>query len=143
MDLRKVKKLIDLVNDNNIAELEIKEKDKAIKITLNKNTANLAPIVQATAPIMQATEETKQPEIITNKHTVKSPMVGTIYLSASPGTKNFIEVGQQVKCGDTLCLIEAMKMFNRIEADKSGTISARLVENSTPVEYNQPLFIIE
>ena len=78
-----------------------------------------------------------------NKHVVRAPMVGTVYLSSSPGAKSFVEIGQIVKIGDVLCLIEAMKMFNQIEADKSGTITARLVENGIPVEFNQPLFVIE
>ena len=77
------------------------------------------------------------------KHTIKAPMVGTVYLSATPGAKPFVEIGQTVKVGDDICLIEAMKMFNQIEADKAGTITARLVDNGTPVEFNQPLFVIE
>ena len=80
---------------------------------------------------------------IAEKHTIKAPMVGTVYLSATPGAKPFVEIGQTVKVGDVICLIEAMKMFNQIESDKAGTITARLVENGTPVEFNQPLFVIE
>jgi acetyl-CoA carboxylase biotin carboxyl carrier protein len=147
MDIRKVKKLIDLVNENNIAEIEIHEEKESIRVTMNKQSANLAAIMPQSAPIMQQTEqkilsETK-PEPIIAKHTVNSPMVGTVYLSSTPGAKHFVDLGQHVKPGDTLCLIEAMKMFNRIEADKAGIITARLIENSQPVEYDQPLFIIE
>ena len=147
MDLRKIKKLIDLVNETGIAELEIKEKEEAIRITFNKTQVinNSAPIVQTSAPIVQLNEQinSQAPTPITNQHTIKSPMVGTIYLSSTPGAKNFVEVGQTVKAGDTLCLIEAMKMFNRIEADKTGVIVSRLAENGSPVEYDQPLFVIE
>lgn len=146
MDIRKIKKIIDLVNENNINELEIHEEKESIRVTLNKHGANLAPIVQTSSPIIQEKaqdESSKQLEKIETKHTVKSPMVGSVYLSATPGAKHFVDIGQQVKIGDTLCLIEAMKMFNRIEADKSGTITMRLVENAQPVEYGQPLFIIE
>lgn len=150
MDIRKVKKLIDLVNENNIAELEIHEDKESIRIiAVNQNIANFAGNMQAISPIQQTClqNEAKSPDIKTeidaNKHSVKSPMVGTVYLSATPGSKHFVEVGQTVKVGDTLCLIEAMKMFNRIEADKGGTVTARLIENEQPVEYDQPLFIIE
>jgi acetyl-CoA carboxylase biotin carboxyl carrier protein len=146
MDIRKIKKIIDLVNENNIAELEVHEEKESIRVTLNKNMANLASIVQASPSITQQTDAkqiSEQSEKVDTRHSVKSPMVGSVYLSATPGAKHFVDIGQQVKVGDTLCLIEAMKMFNRIEADKSGTITARLVENAQPVEYGQPLFIIE
>ncbi|MEI8054697.1 MAG: acetyl-CoA carboxylase biotin carboxyl carrier protein [bacterium] len=142
MDIRKIKKLIDLVNENNIAELEIHEEKESIRITLNKSIANFEPIMQTSAPIIQHSEPNKAGAVIA-KHTVNSPMVGSVYLSATPGSKHFVDIGQQVKAGDTLCLIEAMKMFNRIESDKSGTITARLVENAQAVEYGQPLFVIE
>jgi acetyl-CoA carboxylase biotin carboxyl carrier protein len=148
MDIRKIKKLIDLVNENNIAELEIHEEKESIRITLNKSIANFEQIVQTSTPIMQQSNqkpllESNKTEIVVMKHTVTSPMVGSVYLSATPGSKHFVDIGQQVKTGDTLCLIEAMKMFNRIESDKSGTITARLVENAQAVEYGQPLFVIE
>lgn len=149
MDIRKIKKIIDLVNENNINELEIHEEKESIRVTLNKYGANLAPIVQTSSPIIieknqkASSEQPSKAEKIETKHTVKSPMVGSVYLSATPGAKHFVDIGQQVKIGDTLCLIEAMKMFNRIEADKAGTITMRLVENAQPVEYGQPLFIIE
>jgi acetyl-CoA carboxylase biotin carboxyl carrier protein len=149
MDIRKIKKIIDLINENNIAELEIKEEKESLRITLNKNMVEFAPNMLASTPISQQTEQKAQTEqsektkSLETKHTVNSPMVGAVYLSASPGTPHFVEVGQHVKAGDTLCLIEAMKMFNKIEADKSGTVTSLLVENAQPVEYGQPLFIIE
>jgi len=148
MDIRKVKKLIDLVNENNIAELEIHEDKESVRITLNKQSANFAEIVPVSQAILQqkseniAIEENKKPDY-SDKHTVNSPMVGTVFLAASVGAKHFVEVGQHVKVGDTLCLIEAMKMFNRIEADHNGIIVARLIENEQPVEFGQPLFVIE
>jgi len=148
MDIRKIKKLIDLVNENNIAELEIHEEKESIRVTLNKPVANFEQIMHASAPITQQSSakilpESNKPEDVIAKHTVNSPMVGSVYLSATPGSKHFVDIGQQVKAGDTLCLIEAMKMFNRIESDKSGTITARLVENAQAVEFGQPLFVIE
>jgi acetyl-CoA carboxylase biotin carboxyl carrier protein len=149
MDIRKIKKIIDLVNENNISELEIHEEKESIRISLNKLPANFVPSMQVSTPIMQSSEQKSLPEankaeiVIVKQHTVNSPMVGSVYLSSTPGAKHFVDIGQQVKVGDTLCLIEAMKMFNRIEADKSGTLTARLVENAQPVEYGQALFIIE
>lgn len=149
MDLRKVKKLIDLVSENNIAELEITEDKESIRIVSNHAQQNFAPIVTTSSPIMQTsgqnTAQTEAPKtsVKENKHTVNSPMVGTVYLSATPGAKHFVEIGQSVKVGDTLCLIEAMKMFNKIEADRTGTVTARLIENEQPVEFDQPLFVIE
>ena len=144
MDIRKVKKLIDLVKQTGISELEINEDKESVRITLNKQCTN----VQST-PIVEKeiiTKDEKPAEIKKEppkKHTVNSPMVGTVYLSPSPGAKHFIEIGQHVKTGDTLCLIEAMKMFNRIEADRDGIVTERLVENAAPVEYDQSLFVIE
>jgi acetyl-CoA carboxylase biotin carboxyl carrier protein len=150
MDIRKIKKLIDLINENNIAEIEIKEEKESIHIILNKHNMNLmpneqmfAPKIQVIEPILSDESQSLKKEENKIKNTVKSPMVGTVYLSSTPGAKHFVDVGQKVKVGDTLCLIEAMKMFNKIEADRAGTIIARLVENAQPVEYNQPLFVIE
>jgi len=150
MDIRKIKKLIDLINENNIAEIEIREEKESIHIVLNKQNLNLVPNEQPSSSKIQTIEQnlpedlkTTIPDASKAKNTINSPMVGTVYLSATPGAKHFVEVGQKVKVGDTLCLIEAMKTYNKIEADKSGTITARLVENSQPVEYNQPLFAIE
>jgi acetyl-CoA carboxylase biotin carboxyl carrier protein len=146
MDIRKIKKLIEILEESGIAELEIKEGEEAIRIS--RYSAAPAQIAYAPAPtapahpvasvaIIPPAEETIA------GHIVKSPMVGTFYRSASPGTKPFVEVGHSVKQGDTLCIIEAMKILNQIEADKSGTVTKILVENAEPVEYGQPLFIIE
>lgn len=144
MDIRKIKKLIEIIEESGIAELEIKEGEESIRI----NRYSAAPVTYAQAPAAAAPAATaaapaaSSEEKITG-HVVKSPMVGTFYRSASPGTKVFTDVGQSVQVGDTLCIIEAMKILNQIEADKSGTITKILVENAQPVEYGQPLFIIE
>jgi acetyl-CoA carboxylase biotin carboxyl carrier protein len=145
MDIRKIKKLIEIIEESDIAELEIKEGEESIRIS--RYSAAPAQIAYAPAPAsvaLAATAVTAVPaeEKITG-HVVKSPMVGTFYRSASPGTKVFVEVGQAVLAGDTLCIIEAMKILNQIEADKSGIVTQILVENAEPVEYGQPLFIIE
>jgi acetyl-CoA carboxylase biotin carboxyl carrier protein len=152
MDLRKVKKLIDLLQSTGIAEIEIKEGEESVRITrefANKGQqvimapAAAAPVqAAASAPVAESKPAAKT-ESHADKHTIKSPMVGTVYLSASPGAKAFVEIGQTVKAGEVICLIEAMKMFNQIEADKAGTVTARLVDNGSPVEFNQPLFVIE
>lgn len=147
MDIRKIKKLIEILEESGIAEIEIKEGEEAIRISRSSSIA--APIMYAAPP--QAAVQVNQPvsavapvaeEVITG-HIVKSPMVGTFYRSASPGAKAFVEAGHTVKQGDTLCIIEAMKILNQIEADKSGTVTKILVENAEPVEYGQPLFVIE
>ena len=150
MYIRKIKKLIDLINENNIAEIEIREEKESIHIVLNKQNINLAPNEQLSSPKIQIIEQKlpvepqiPQPDINKAKNTINSPMVGTVYLSSTPGAKHFVEIGQKVKIGDTLCLIEAMKTYNKIETDKAGIITAILIENSQPVEYNQPLFVIE
>ena len=152
MDIRKVKKLIELLEEKpGIGEIEIREGEESIRIS-RYHTA--APITQTvvpvhapptTAPPTAHSEPTPPPvaEKVIKGHVVKSPMVGTLYLAPAPGEKPFVELGQTVNIGDTLCVIEAMKMFNQIEADKAGVVSARLVENGNPVEYDQPLFIIE
>jgi len=148
MDMRKVRKLIELIQETGIAEIEIREGEESVRITSALSKANAMPTVihqTAPAPVFAPTETPTPiaaPET-TNKHSVKAPMVGTVYLAPSPGANPFIAVGQIVKAGDTLCLIEAMKMFNQIEADKSGKITAILVESGMPVEFNQPLIIIE
>jgi acetyl-CoA carboxylase biotin carboxyl carrier protein len=141
MDIRKIKKLIEIIEESGIAELEIKEGEESIRI--NRYSA-APPVTYAPAPVAAAAAApaASSEEKITG-HVVKSPMVGTFYRSASPGTKVFTDVGQSVQVGDTLCIIEAMKILNQIEADKSGTITKILVENAQPVEYGQPLFIIE
>ncbi|MBA3662508.1 MAG: acetyl-CoA carboxylase biotin carboxyl carrier protein [Gammaproteobacteria bacterium] len=153
MDMRKIKKLIELIQKTGVAEIEIKEGEESVRITREVKQSG-APMMMAAAapqanqPIATAPSETPthpQPTDAStqNKHTVKAPMVGTVYLSATPGAKPLVEIGQTVKVGEILCLIEAMKMFNQIESDKAGTLTARLIDNGTPVEFNQPLFIIE
>ena len=142
MDLRKLKTLIDLVETSGIAELEIQEGEERVRITR-------AP-VHAPAPVMfhapqlaaPAPRAEVPPAPVEEGHAVKSPMVGTFYRSASPGAGPFVEVGDTVAQGDTLCIVEAMKLMNEIEADSSGTIKAILVENGQPVEFGQPLFLI-
>lgn len=154
MDIRKIKKLIELAKESGIAEIEIHEDGESVRISLvNSKSAQtfvaaptptyIAEPQQSAQAATQTTTPAKETNPNANKHTVKAPMVGTVYLSPSPGAKAFVEVGQTVKPGDVLCLIEAMKMFNQIEADKAGTITAKLVESGIPVEFNQPLFVIE
>lgn len=149
MDLRKLKKLIDLVEESGIAELEITEGEEKVRISRGGTQVAAAPSVvthalaaapAAAAPAPAAAEPAApaQPE----GHLLKSPMVGTFYRSPSPGAKSFVEVGQSVNEGDTVCIIEAMKLLNEIEADRSGVIKAILVENGQPVEYGHPLMVI-
>jgi acetyl-CoA carboxylase biotin carboxyl carrier protein len=153
MDLRKLKTLIDLVSDSNVSELEITEAEGKVRIVKGggavvQNYATpvgyAAPAVapMAAAPVMAAAPAPVVEDVPTG-HTVKSPMVGTFYRSSSPGAKAFVEVGDSIKAGETICIIEAMKILNEIEADKSGTVSQILCENGQAVEYGQPLFIIE
>ena len=149
MDLRKLKTLIELVESSGIAELEINEGEERVRITRNVAAAPpaYAPVAApqqpavASAPTAAATTEAEKPAE-PDGHVVKSPMVGTFYRSASPGSKPFMDVGQSVKSGETVCIIEAMKLLNEIEADQSGVIKAILVENGQPVEFGQPLFVI-
>ena len=147
MDLRKLKTLIELVEGSGIAELEISEGEERVRITRTVPAAPQQiyapapqPVAAAPQPAAPAAEPAKPaaPE----GHVVKSPMVGTFYRSASPGSKPFVDVGQSVNSGDTLCIIEAMKLLNEIEADQAGVIKAILVENGQPVEFGQPLFIV-
>jgi len=152
MDLRKLKTLIDLVSDSNVSELEITEAEGKVRIVkggvpMVQTCAPVqkypAPAAQAaSAPIPAAETAVVAPEA-TAGHAVKSPMVGTFYRSSSPGAKPFVEVGDSIKAGETICIIEAMKILNEIEADKSGTVSKILCENGQAVEYGQPLFIID
>ncbi len=149
MDLRKIKKLIELVEESGIAELEIQEGEESVRISragsaiaapathisLPAPATAAAPIAEATAPVAAT------PEI--SGHAVKSPMVGTFYSAPSPGAKDFVEVGQQVNVGDVLCIVEAMKMMNQIESDKAGVVKQILHGNGDPVEFDEPLFIIE
>lgn len=154
MDFRKVKKLIELIQSTGVAEIEIREGEESVRITretaapvqtmMVSAPAASAPVAAPAAPTEIKTAEVTAPVAATHeKVSIKAPMVGTIYLSPTPGSKPFIEIGQSVKVGDVICLIEAMKMFNQIESDKAGTVTARLVDNGTPVEFNQPLFVIE
>jgi acetyl-CoA carboxylase biotin carboxyl carrier protein len=148
MDLRKLKKLIDLVQESGIAELEITEGEEKVKIVKGGVVSvSAAPVISmpAAAPTgaaPSAAAARESPEAGPEGHVVKAPMVGTFYRSPSPDAKVFVEVGQSVKEGDTICIIEAMKLMNEIEADASGVVKAILVENGQPVEYGQPLFIL-
>jgi len=160
MDIRKVKKLIELLEESDIAEIEIHEGEESVRISRNStNLVAAAPLqiaapapapVAAAAPTpiaaaaptpIAAAAEPEAAEI--SGHSINAPMVGTFYRSATPGSTAFVEIGQQVSVGDTLCIIEAMKLLNQIESDKAGTVKAILAENGQPVEYDQPLFIIE
>ena len=150
MDLRKLKKLIDLVQESGIAELEITEGEEKVKIVkggaVSLSEAVAAPVASPaspeSAPSQAVAPPAAAPEAGQEGHVVKAPMVGTFYRSPSPDAKVFVEVGQTVKEGQTICIIEAMKLMNEIEADASGIVKAVLVENGQPVEYGQPLFII-
>ncbi|AKJ27750.1 acetyl-CoA carboxylase biotin carboxyl carrier protein [Caldimonas brevitalea] len=156
MDLRKLKTLIDLVSESNISELEITEADGKVRIVKSDGHAAAGPV--AAAPVAQAPVQpapAPAPAVAGaaaapapapaefSGHVVKSPMVGTFYRASSPGAKPFAELGQQVKEGEAICIIEAMKIMNEIEADKSGTVTKILCENGQAVEYGQPLFVIE
>ena len=148
MDLRKLKTLIDLVSDSNVSELEITEAEGTVRI-VKSAPAPVAMVTQMAAPVAVAAPAPAPVvaapvvEAVPVGHTVKSPMVGTFYRSSSPGAKSFAEVGQQVKEGDTICIIEAMKILTEIEADKSGTITQILAVDGQAVEYGAPLLIIE
>ncbi len=142
MDIRKVKKLIELLEESGIAEIEIKEAEESVRITRVSPNAPVVPIQYAPAPIAAAEPSAQKSETISG-HQVTSPMVGTFYEAPSPEAAPFVEVGKHVKVGDILCIIEAMKMLNQIESDKSGIIKAMLVENGQPIEFGQPLFVIE
>jgi acetyl-CoA carboxylase biotin carboxyl carrier protein len=144
MDLRKLKKLIDLVQESGIAELEITEGEEKVKIVKGGavSVSNPTPIMAAAPETRPAAPPPTEAPPVQEGHVVKAPMVGTFYRSASPDAKPFVEVGQPVKEGQTICIIEAMKLMNEIESDGSGVIKAVLVENGQPVEYGQPLFII-
>ncbi|MCU7849591.1 MAG: acetyl-CoA carboxylase biotin carboxyl carrier protein [Candidatus Thiodiazotropha sp. (ex Lucinoma kastoroae)] len=154
MDIRKVKKLIELLEESDVAEIEIHEGEESVRISRNSsmpvtmampNMAQQAAMMSAAAPAAAAPAAAPESQAADEieGHVVKSPMVGTFYRSPSPGSKSFVEEGQQVAAGDTLCIIEAMKILNQIESDKAGTVKKVLVENGQPVEYNEPLFIID
>jgi acetyl-CoA carboxylase biotin carboxyl carrier protein len=149
MDIRKVKKLIELLEESGISELEISEGEESVRISRHPRmgmqvAAQAAPIVHA-APAAAAMPATSAGERAprNDEHTVTSPMVGTYYASASPGAKPFVEIGSEIEVGQILCIIEAMKMMNQIESDKAGRVTAMLAKNGEPVEFGQPLFIIE
>ncbi|MEK6736463.1 MAG: acetyl-CoA carboxylase biotin carboxyl carrier protein [Pseudomonadota bacterium] len=158
MDLRKLKKLIELVEESGIAELEITEGEEKVRISKSgsgvQNYAFMPPAMQPIiAPTAHHASTVKVEEVaevtapvkptLPEGHVVKSPMVGTFYRSPSPGASAFVEIGQTVKVGDTLCIIEAMKLLNEIESDKNGVVKAILLENGQPVEYGEPLFVIQ
>ena len=149
MDIRKVKKLIELLEESGIAEIEINEGEESVRISRYSTTAPAAPIQQnapapaapAPAPAAQTESASESPAVI--GHTVNAPMVGTFYTASAPGSPDFVKVGDSVNEGDTVCIIEAMKFLNQIEADISGTVKAILIENAQPVEFGQPLIVIE
>ena len=153
MDLRKLKKLIDLVQESGVAELEVKEGEESVRITravANQQTVyfpqgampQMTPMAPATAPRPTLAAPAEAPAPAVEGHVVKSPMVGTFYRSSTPGGKVFVDIGESVATGDVLCIIEAMKLMNEIEADHSGVIRQILAENGQAVEYGQPLFVI-
>ncbi len=145
MDIRKVKKLIELLEESGIAELEIHEGEESVRIsrqsTVVQPVAATMPAPSAAAPVAVIPADVPAP--VASGHQIKSPMVGTFYASASPTSEPFVSEGQKVNVGDTLCIIEAMKMMNQIEADKSGRVTAIMVDNGSPVEFDQVLFTIE
>ncbi|CAH9054811.1 Biotin carboxyl carrier protein of acetyl-CoA carboxylase [Pseudoalteromonas holothuriae] len=153
MDIRKIKKLIELVEESGIAELEITEGEESVRINRYSNAPVIAQPQQfaapaplaapAAAPVAAAPDATPAAPAAPSGHQVLSPMVGTFYAAASPEAPNYVEVGSKVNVGDTLCIVEAMKMMNQIEADKAGVVKAILVQNGDPIEFDQPIFIIE
>jgi acetyl-CoA carboxylase biotin carboxyl carrier protein len=152
MDIRKVKKLIELLEESGIAEIEINEGEESVRISRYPTSGPAMPMQQfaavpapvaAAAPAAAEPDESSADSCAISGHTVKAPMVGTFYTAASPGAPVFCKVGDSVNEGDTVCIIEAMKILNQIEADKSGVVKAILVENAQPVEFGQPLIVIE
>lgn len=151
MDIRKIKKLIELVEESGIAELEISEGEESVRISravapmaqLTPMQPYPAPVAPMVAPVAAPVAAVEAPVAVAAGHKVCSPMVGTFYGASSPDAKPFVKVGQQVTAGDTLCIVEAMKMMNQIEADKSGVVTAILAEDGQPVEFDQPLVVIE
>lgn len=158
MDLRKIKTLIELVEESGIAELEVKEGEESVRISRQPTGMPMMPAhyfapqlppapapapAVAAAPAPAAAPAAPPPKAVDNRHILKAPMVGTFYRSPSPGAKAFVEVGQTVKAGQTLCIIEAMKMLNQIEADRAGVVVEILAENEKPIEFDQPLFAID
>ncbi len=154
MDIRKIKKLIELLDESGIAEIEIHEGEESVRISRQTSQVTVAPAPYGMMPIapaapapVEATPAAAEPQNdsadLIQGHQITSPMVGTFYRSPAPGNPSFIEVGSHVNKGDTLCIIEAMKMFNQIDSDVSGTVKAILLDNGEPVEYGQPLIVIE
>jgi acetyl-CoA carboxylase biotin carboxyl carrier protein len=151
MDIRKVKKLIELLDESGIAEIEINEGEESVRISRYAPNAPMAspvqqygaPIAAPAAPAAPAEAESIPSTPAISGHTVNSPMVGTFYTASAPGSPDFVKIGDNVNQGDTICIIEAMKILNQIEADKSGIVTAILVENAQPVEFGQPLIVIE
>ncbi len=146
MDIRKIKKLIELLEESDLAEIEVQEGEESVRISRNGRqvqTMIAQPQWQAQPPSAPAVAQPAAPEAPPSGHVITSPIVGSFYRSPSPGAPPFVEVGQKIKSGETLCIIEAMKMLNQIESDKDGVVAAILVENGQPVEYGQRLFIIE
>ena len=153
MDLRKIKKLMELLEESGIAEIEVKEGEESIKLSRSVTTTGMPvqqmiqqPVPTGQGPAISAPSEapkaTENPKV-EKKNTINSPMVGTFYASSSPEAKPFVTVGQSVKKGDTLCILEAMKMMNQVQAESDGKITEILVDNAEPVEFDQPLFVIE
>ena len=150
MDIRKVKKLIELLEESGISELEISEGEESVRISRHPRMAMQAPMAMGTPMVHAAPPPPATPATAAGEHkprndeyTVTSPMVGTYYSAASPGAKAFVEIGTEIKIGQILCIIEAMKMMNQIESDKAGRVTAILAKNGEPVEFGQPLFMIE
>ena len=157
MDIRKIKKLIELLEESGIAEIEIKEGEEALRISRMPVTATHsvpqvghlgvlpagAGVAAATASAALPAAESAAPKPKPNEHVITAPMVGTFYASPSPGAKAFVEIGDEIKAGQVLCIIEAMKMMNQIEADKAGRITSVMAQNGDPVEFGQPLFVVE
>jgi acetyl-CoA carboxylase biotin carboxyl carrier protein len=153
MDIRKVKKLIELLEESGIAELEISEGEESVRISRHPRMSMAAPALVGAPQIQQAPPtpaSPAKPATAAGEHkprnddqTITSPMVGTYYSASAPGAKSFVEIGQEIKVGQILCIIEAMKMMNQIESDKAGRVTAILAKNGEPVEFGQPLFMIE
>ena len=155
MDIRKVKKLMEMLEESSLSEMEIVEGEESIRLSKSSsatsqisNVANTTPLSVSSPEVQQIAIPKSENEVeevakIISGHEIKSPMVGTFYEAPSPGSKPFVSIGDNIKAGDTLCIIEAMKMLNQIESDKSGVVKAILTENGQPVEYNQVLFVIE
>ena len=156
MDMRKIRTLIEMIEETGVAEIEIREGEESVRISRYGSCppppavqyqVTAAPQAVAAAPVSSIDAATAAADhhkkAMTQGHVIKSPMIGTLYVAAARGEKSFVEVGQQVETGQVLCIIEAMKMLNQIEADRSGTVKMRLVDNGQPVEFDQPLFVIE